>query len=434
MFSQKSNTGPVKNPSHNVVLPFYIYAALAFAVSTALLFTSSGYFSQHYFQPKILAITHTMALGWGTMIILGSSYQLLPVLIERKLYSNILAHLSFLFAGIGIPMLVCGFYTFNMRWPAQYGALLIDVAIILYLVNVVASFAKSKQENIHALFMLTAGIWLFITILIGSLLVYNFTYNFLPKDSLHYLSLHAHLGIAGWFLLLVMGVGTRLIPMFLVSGYNNKKILWWMYGLTNAGLISFAFSFLYFPSKHIYLIDVSFIAIAVLLFVYYCRKAYLTRIRRQTDAQMKVSLLAVIMMVVPLLFLVAIISILMFTATDINLVTAYGFTIFFGWLTAIILGMTFKTLPFIIWNKTYHARAGLGRTPNPKDLFSAGLFNGMALCYLTGFVCFVFGIMTVNPLALKGGAALLICCAFLYNANVAKLIFHKPGRYENSNK
>ena len=92
MFPPSSNTSLVKNTSYKVVLPFYIYAALSILVATILLFFSSSAFLQHYFHPKTLAITHIMALGWGTMIILGASHQLVPVLIEGRLHSNVLAY------------------------------------------------------------------------------------------------------------------------------------------------------------------------------------------------------------------------------------------------------------------------------------------------------------------------------------------------------
>lgn len=183
MEAGKNNTELVKTTTHKVVLPFYVYAALAFLASAIMLFTSSHAFTQHYFQPHILAITHTMALGWGTMIILGSSHQLLPILIERELYSNRLAHLTFAFAAAGIPLLVWSFYTFNMQWPAQTGAVLINVAVLLYLVNVATGIAQSKTENVNAIFVFAAGIWLFITTLVGGLLVFNFSHNLLPADS-----------------------------------------------------------------------------------------------------------------------------------------------------------------------------------------------------------------------------------------------------------
>jgi hypothetical protein len=128
--------GLAKNTSYKVVLPFYIYAAVSFIVATVLLFFSSSAFLQHYFHPQTLAITHMMALGWGTMMILGASHQLVPVLIEGKLYSNALAYLSFFSAGTGIPLLVYAFYQFHFGCEAQWGAILINAAIIFYLINI----------------------------------------------------------------------------------------------------------------------------------------------------------------------------------------------------------------------------------------------------------------------------------------------------------
>jgi hypothetical protein len=425
MEADNNNSELVKTTTHKVVLPFYVYAALAFLVSAIMLFTSSNAFTQHYFQPHILAITHSMALGWGTMIILGSSHQLLPILIERELFSNRLAHLTFGFAAAGIPLLVWSFYTFNMQWPAQTGAVLINVAVLLYLINVAAGIAQSKTENVNAIFVLTAGIWLFITTLVGGLLVFNFSHNWLAADSLHYLSLHAHFGIAGWFLLLVIGVGSKLIPLFLISKYNNPKILWGIFGLINAALILFIFIFLFTDQLWLHLFPVAFITVALLLFGRFCRSSYQQRIRKQVDGQVTISLISVAMMVVPLLTLIVIVASLLFLPVNTKLVLAYGFTIFFGWLTAIILGMTFKTLPFIVWNKIYHSKAGLGKTPDPKELFSAGLFKGMVISYLPGFLLFAVGVVISNALVIKAGAGLLLCCAFLYNVNVLKIFFHK---------
>ena len=83
-----ANTGISTTTSYKVVLPFYAYAAVAFLVATIFLALSVNNITKHYFQPHTLAITHIMALGWGTMIILGASHQRVPVLIENKLYSN----------------------------------------------------------------------------------------------------------------------------------------------------------------------------------------------------------------------------------------------------------------------------------------------------------------------------------------------------------
>lgn len=427
MFSTNTNTGTSNTTSWKVVIPFYAYAALAFLVACIFLFVSAGDFTQHYFHPHTLAITHIMALGWGTMMILGASHQLVPVLIESKLYSVALAYISFASAAIGIPLLTYGFYVFDLGLHTQCGGILIVCAVIIYLVNLAVSMGKSKQENVHAFFIFTAVLWLLATVIVGLLLLYNFSYPLLPKDSLAYLPVHAHIGIVGWFLLLIIGVGSRLIPMFLISKYNNSRQLWLIYALVNGGLLFFIFAALYSTNRLLFVIPLFAVLVAVILFGNFCYKSYQQRIRKKVDEQMKVSLLSVLMMLLPLIVLAVIITVLILSsAANTTLITAYGFVIFFGWLTAIILGMTFKTLPFIIWNKIYHHLAGKGKTPNPKDLFNETVFRWMVIFYITGFLLFVAGILFHAIIILQIAAALLILTSLLYNWNVIKLLLHKP--------
>lgn len=417
----------VKTTSYKVVLPFYLYAALSFLAATLLLVSSTEAFAGHYFNPRILAITHGMALGWGTMIIIGASHQLVPVIIEAKLYSNFLAYTSFILAAIGIPLLVYGFYIFNMGWPAQWGGTLVVLAILAYLINIALSMEQSKNGSIHAVFIFTATIWLFLTAVLGLAQVFNFTKIFLPESSVYYLTLHAHAGIIGWFLLLIIGVASRLIPMFLISKYANVKILWWIYGLLNLALVSFIVLFFSHGSQGLFFIPLIAVFIAISLFIYYCYCAYTQRIRKQLDEQVKLSLLSVSMLLLPVLLLISvIISLISAFEEKLNLILAYGFILFFGWITAIILAMTFKTLPFIIWNKVYHHRSGLGKTPNPKDLFNQGIFKAMVLIYIAGFILFVFGILNSRAIFLNTGAVLLLITAVLYNWNLFKIILHKP--------
>lgn len=424
MFIAGSNS-PVKNTSYKVVLPFYGYAALSFLVATIIMMFHADAFTQHYYNPFTLAITHSMALGWGTMMILGASHQLFPVMIEGKLYSNLLAYLSFFFTGIGIPLLITAFYNFNFGHLAQTGAILINIGVLTYLINLVLSMWPTKKESVHAFCAITAAIWLFVTTFIGLLLVYNFTHSIFSQDSLHYLSLHAHLGIAGWFLLLIIGVGSRLIPMFLISKYENKKLLWWVYSLINVGLICFILVFVYQPN--LFLLPVLPIFIAILLFAFFIYKSYQKRIRKSVDEQVKTSLLSVAFMILPFVFLIGILITLANVST-IKLALLYGFTIFFGWITAIILGMTFKTLPFIIWNKVYNKSAGLGKTPNPKDLFDNKIYIVSGITYLIGFIIFGVGIISANHLILNLGAVFLLLTALIYNFNVFTILFHKEKK------
>ncbi|HTM93996.1 MAG TPA: hypothetical protein VL095_16355, partial [Flavisolibacter sp.] len=86
----------------------------------------------------------------------------------------------------------------------------------------------------------------------------------------------------------------------------------------------------------------------------------------------------------------------------------------------------FKTLPFIVWNKIYHNKAGLGKTPSPKDLFSERVFNKMGIAYLAGFSLFLTGTLLSSVITLQIASILLLLTAVLYNFNVVKMLLHKP--------
>lgn len=411
-----------------VVVPFYLYAAIFLFISSVMLIFSTGSFQGHHFQPDLLAITHAMALGWGTMIILGASYQLIPVLIEGRLQSPWLARGSFILAAVGIPFLVYGFYTFHLGWVSQVGAVAINLAVIFYIINLAWGVAKSKAENIHAIFMVTASCWLLLTTLLGLVLLLNFTIDLLPQDSLYYLSTHAHSGIVGWFLLLVIGVGSRLIPMFLISKYTNEGILWAVYVLVNLGLLLMMAVELNPSLPDLHFVSVILIGGGVGLFLYYLIKSYQQRIRRKVDEQLKLSLASVGMFVIPLIILCVVI-----VGAEIprpELVVAYGFCVFFGWLTAIILGMTFKTLPFIVWSKVYRHQSGKQRHPDPKDIFDHRIYRYGMWGYILGFVGFLLGILIKIEVVLIFSAALLILSSLLYVWNVLKVVFHKAKKYD----
>lgn len=425
MFTPGAGVNPTKTTSHRVILPFYIYASLSFIVACVLLFTGSDAFTGHYFHPKVLSVTHVMALGWGSMMILGASHQLVPVLIEGKLYSNVLAYLSFGFAAVGIILLIWGFYHFDFGIAAQTGALMILMAFIFYLINIAVSMTKSNHQNVHATFVFSGVLWMIITIVLGVLLVFNFSFRVFSLDSLHYLPLHAHLGIVGWFLMMVLGVGSRLIPMFMISKYNNVKRLWLIFYLVNGALILFFVSFIIKPNPVIYFISTLLVILAIGLFVHFCYRAYKARIRKLMEPQLKISILSGWMMLLPAILLIVLYTLPVVSADFTRVALVYGFCIFFGWISAIIFGMTFKTLPFILWNKKFHTKAGVGKTPNPRELFSQPVFRVMLGFYFAGFILFVVGLLLRNEIILKIGAGLLLIASILFNKNVFKMVQFK---------
>lgn len=187
-----------KSPKNSAVLPFYGAGAVFFLMLSILMFAASNRFQDHFFQAQTLALVHAAALGWGTMIIFGAAYQLMPVIFESELYSSKMAFVSFLFLLSGCISLVASLWYFKIGLTMIGGGVLVLIAIILYNLNVFKT-ASSTNLTVQKLFLLASAFWLLITASIGVLLAINLYTPYIPVNHFEILKLHAHIGFVGWF-------------------------------------------------------------------------------------------------------------------------------------------------------------------------------------------------------------------------------------------
>lgn len=414
-----------KSPSAGVVIPHYICGALFFVVLCFFILFSSDAFIGHYFHPKLLSITHIAALGWGTMIIFGALYQLLPVILDTPLYNETLAKITFVTFTSGIICLAWAFWNFYIGIHIQVAAILLLLSFSLLVVNVVMTANNAPKWTTEADFIVTSAVWLLLTGLLGTLMAFNFTYPLLSKSHLLFLKIHAHLGIAGWFVLLIMGVGSKLIPMFLLSHNLNTKKLNYAYYLVNIGLIGFSAD-LFFRDEKAYLqVYALFMASGILFFISFLYEAYRKRVRKQLDIGLKHSFVAFLFFLLPIL-----IGIVLSFKPSLNekfmlqIYLVYGASVFLGFITSLILGQTFKTLPFIIWMHRYSKVAGRQKTVLSKDLYSQTLVNAQYVVYLVAMPTLIVGVLLSASVIIKTGAVLLLATALLYTINVLKIVMH----------
>jgi len=424
-------SGIKQNPGlYSIVVTHYVAAAFCFLVLSVMMLFSVNVFTGHYFHPQILAITHMAALGWGTMIILGASYQLIPVVLETDLYSQKLAWVSF---GLFVPGLIALVYSFWVFAPGihmQCGAILLLLAVILFTVNVYLTAKKKKQETIQEDFIFSACICLCLTVALGAALVFNFTLSIFPQDHLHFLRLHAHLGLIGWFLLLTIGVSSKLVPMFLVSSHEKTGLLTASYYLIVGALLFFLVdSYLFGLSFHTYLIF-AIGATGIACYFIFILKCLRSRLRKHIDLPMLNSFLSFILLKIAVLTVPLIIYFhLKSNPVTIRFSMIYGQFMLMGWITALILGQTFKTLPFIVWVKHYEHLTGKLKTPMPADLFANNLLKAQTVSYLIFCVTFMPGCFFVFMPLIYVGITALVVTAILYLFNIFIILFHKTKTY-----
>lgn len=418
--------GSQNAPSPKVVIPHFVFGGLIWLVVTLLITFNSEAFTQHFFNPILLSITHLLALGWITMVIFGALYQLIPVIVEVKLYSEKLAVFSFVLLGLGTLLLAFSF------WNLAFGILmftaggLILVAVISFLINILTTIYKSTKKSIERTFIVSAVIWLLFTVLAGLTLAINFNHPFLKPAHLELLKLHAHAGIVGWFLQLIIGVSSRLIPMFMVAHNLNTKKLNVAFYLINFALIIGIFS-LFFEIKLGVTASIFIGLIGVFSYLSFLVEAYQKRIKKQLDIGMKQSAFSFLLLLIPcLLILMLLPNFSLFTAFTLPLIIAYGSILMVGFITSLIMGQTYKTLPFIVWLKVYRGKIGKLKLPLPKDLYNEKIAVAQLWLFALGIVVFLIGIISSNTFLIQLSGVILFLSVILYNINMLKIIFHQP--------
>ena len=408
-----------KAPKNSAVLPFYGAAAFFFLALTIMMFIAADSFKEHFFNPHTLALVHTAALGWATMIIFGAAYQLMPVIFEEELYSSKLAYISFWFLCIGAIILICTFWFFHLGFVMIAGGTLIWVASILYNINVFKTALKSRT-SIQQLFLLSSACWLFLTVSVGLLLAINLFIPYISRSHLDILKLHAHIGLVGWFLQLIVGVSSKLVPMFLFSKSNKTRLLQVAAIFQNIGLVAFLLDEFFLGTSDRLFIYYALVLIGIISWLAYLWDAFRKRIKKKIDIQMRHVLISVLSLLMALIIVPVMIKL-----SGVQWSVLYGILLFLGWISALIFGKTFKTLPFIIWNMHYKDAHGKKNIPLPKDLYVERLLHYQFWIFVIALLVLAFGILLGQIIIIKIGLMLWMLVALIYVYNVAKVFLHK---------
>jgi hypothetical protein len=414
-------------PSPKIVVPHFVAGSLAFVIATCLLLISAGEWHNLYFHPKLIAITHIMILGWATMTAFGALYQLIPVVYETSLFSEKLASATFYLYTISVIFLSYSFWVSSFSELLLYSSLLMFFSLLLFIINLAMTYRKRTKSNIQSRFISTALLWLAFTELLGTIVALNFKYNFLSQNHIHYLKIHAHLGLLGWFILLIIGASSILIPMFMISHKVKSEKLKYSYYLINIGLSGLILNWFISDIRIGEILFSLSIVGGIIIYIVHIFQLYKTRIRKKLDTGMKMTMSAIVLMLLPSLISLIISGINFDYEMITSLSLIYGFGIIFGIISTIILGQIYKTLPFIIWLKIYQPHVGKFKTPLPRELYSETILKTQMIIYLTGYGTVLSGIGFQHLFTIKTGIFLIIITSVLNLINVIKITFHKPN-------
>ncbi|MEO6520610.1 MAG: hypothetical protein ABIN91_02965 [Mucilaginibacter sp.] len=235
---------------------------------------------------------------------------------------------------------------------------------------------------------------------------------------MRYLKVHASVGMAGWFLLLVIGVSSRLIPMFLLSRKEKKAYLTAAYYLINTALLLFLTDGMLFQTSGGVFFYIALLAAGLACYLVFVVNCYQSAVRKKMDAGMKMTIIAISGIAAP--FILLIIAVFFYHSTPASVIVAYGYSFFAGFITTLIMGQTFKTLPFIVW--MHLNKPNTIAELQPKDLYEEQLVALQMYLYLPGFLLFLAGILLKNQWVMYPGCVLMTTASLMYCGHVFHIV------------
>ena len=436
-----------KASSVHLPLAFVLMGLSALTVGITWLAMSVPLLGTYHYNQFAIAATHLFVLGWICSVVMGAMYQLVPVALETKLYSERLAWAQLLCHATGFAGMVWMFKAWDMKQVGHFGSIM-AVGVVLFVYNIARTLLKAPKWNVTASAIAAALGWLSLTVTMGLFIVAGKCFfdmlDAAPKagliggvervvksmgacmqhfDAISAMHAHAHLGGIGFFIMLIVGVSYKLIPMFTLSEIQGRFRAVLSVVLLNLGLAgSFVTILVRSPWK------LAFAAVVIsALALYGIEMAAIlrTRKRRSIDWGIEMFLTAVALLL-PMSVLAVVLS---WPGLPLNILTGrlenlYGFLGLVGVISFAIIGMLYKIIPFLVWYGVYSKKVGLAKVPALADLYSEPLQIAGYFSFLFGIAGLSGGILMGNALALRLGAIFLAGSVGTLWLNVARMLAH----------
>ncbi|MDG3084875.1 hypothetical protein P7F88_01730 [Vibrio hannami] len=219
-------------PVIDVPFRFYLTAPIFAILASLLLLDQGSNIWLTRWMPGTLAITHLIALGVMGMVMIGSLFQVMPVLCGAPIpITGIrvsLLHIAFSAGAFFLCAAFVGWVSFDIG----FGLLGLSLGYFVFaLMKVLIVQASGEQTRLPILFAIAA---LGIVMFAGLMLLSGYLWGWQLASGKSLTNLHAGTALFGWVMLLVMAVSFQVIPMFHVTPVFPR---YWQVGLVLATLV-----------------------------------------------------------------------------------------------------------------------------------------------------------------------------------------------------
>lgn len=411
-------------PSFSLIRAHFAFGLLGLVALSVGLIAHAGGLEGHFFQPHLLGLVHACVLGWLLPTAFGAMHQLVPVVFEVPVRSERVAWASFGLYVASVVVFVTQMWRLDVGPTLAIAGTGAAVAIWLYLLNLAITLLKSTVRSVTGAYVVSAFVYLALAVVIGALLAWNLASPYLPQNHLDVLRAHAHVAALGFFGFLVMGVGYRLMEMFLLSHGARERAGWVALYATHVAVIALAVGFWFVQLRPLVWLGIAAAAVGGTAFLVQVRLIWIRRMRKKAlrEAAWRHSLLSFGYFGLTILIGLTLALLPAGEALD-RLTLSYGLIFFLGFLGAIVIGQLYKILPFLVWLHRFSRLVGLMKVPaasemlgeRPKQIQLALMHLGL-LALVVGVLADVAPVRLIGALLFAGSTVMVVVNLGIINA------------------
>lgn len=360
------------------------------------------------FDPPVFALVHVLMLGVVGSSIFGTLQQFVPGGLGVPLRSVSLGYWGFGLLQSGILLLVGGFWFW--RGAAQgLGWLLIFAAVGAVSRNVLRARRVSVNGKVVGLYISVAHSALGAGMAIAFARIGE-TMGWWQVDRMALLAAHALFGAVGFGTLSAIGVGSRMLPTFLMGPGDDSRWLPWQLWLTVSGLLVFGTGAVLTHGAVMRTGAVVLLAAGVVTVALTVR--WVQRKRRTLDAALwhVMSSFVALGASLPLGA-----RLLLDDAYDFAGWAALLVALVVGWLTTLVVGVMAKILPHLAYNNLARTRPGFSALGTPNKLLRDDWQHASVLLMGAGWLALVVALVLRAPQAAT-------CAAIVWSAGVCVVL------------
>jgi hypothetical protein len=373
-----------------------------------------------FLAPRVIAVTHLFTLGVITGSIFGALYQFYPMSLGAAPRSVRAGVAGAWLMHVGIALLVSGLWWWQPALQAAgWGVLFVVIGIVAWNLlphrrRMEAGPARTTASYVSAAHMLLGIAFVLAGARIGNSL------GWWTLDRLGLIAAHFHLAAFGFAGLTAVGVGSRMLPMFLVAAEAPRWPVRYIGPLGAAGLFVLATG-LSVARPALTWVGAVVSLVAALLFLRLVAGYFQFRMVRRLEPAFGHVLAGFVFLAV------AVAAGLVQLATpgfSSRLAIVYAGLTLLGWLVVFITGIWYRLLAFLIWLH-FHGRDGATRVRTAAEIVHRPIAWATLALFVLGIGALLTGVGLGQPSLATGGAVVFLAGSVALAGHYASIFLHR---------